>query len=148
MNLPILSGDILPLSNELKVRLYASLELCAIPSDAKRISLNFRDSEYYQTGSGSHPVEVHLTRESNDSPWYIAVMASFAYPDEQSKQLEVMLYFNFRYGWFYQPDINRCDLDQPEVIELFKAWDNALVNMLNNNGFNQLGITVLKRLLP
>ncbi|EGQ8037352.1 DUF2787 family protein [Vibrio parahaemolyticus] len=148
MSLPILNNDILPLSNELQVRLCASLELCAIPEDAKRIALNFRDTQYYQTAKGPQPVEIHLTRDSPFCPWHIAVMASFAYPSEQSKQMEVQLYFNFRHGWFYQPDIERCDLDQPEVIELFQSWDKAFVNLLNNKGFNQLTLSVLKTLLP
>lgn len=148
MSLPILNNDILPLSNELQVRLCASLELCAIPEDAKRIALNFRDTQYYQTAKGPQPVEIHLTRDSPVCPWHIAVMASFAYPSEQSKQMEIQLYFNFRHGWFYQPDIERCDLDQPEVIELFQSWDKAFVNLLNNKGFNQLTLTVLKTLLP
>ncbi|EOK6313972.1 DUF2787 domain-containing protein [Vibrio natriegens] len=148
MSLPILNNDILPLSNELKVSLCASLELCAIPRDAKSIALNFRDTRYYQTGKGPYPVEVHLARDTSDSPWHIAVMASFAYPSEKSTQMEVQLYFNFKHGWFYQPDINRCDLNQPEVVELFKSWDKAFVKLLNNKGFNQLTLTVLKTLLP
>ncbi|MDF5056380.1 DUF2787 family protein [Vibrio parahaemolyticus] len=148
MNLPILDNDILPLSNELKVKLCASLELCAIPKEAKRIALNFRDTQYYQNGNGPHPIEVHLARDTSESPWHIAVMASFAYPDEHSTQMEVQLYFNFRHGWFYQPDIERCDLDQPKVIELFQSWDKAFVKLLNNKGFNQLTLTVLKTLLP
>ncbi len=148
MSLPILNNDILPLSNELKVRLCASLELCAIPRDAKSIALNFRDTQYFQTGKGPSPVEVHLARDTSESPWHIAVMAIFAYPSEKSTQMEVKLYFNFKHGWFYQPDIDHCDLNQPEVIDLFKSWDKAFVKLLNNKGFNQLTLTVLKTLLP
>ncbi|MBT0034990.1 DUF2787 family protein [Vibrio alginolyticus] len=64
MNLPILRDSILPLSNELLVSLSTSLELCSIPKDAKRIALNYRDTQYNQTGKGSLPIEIHLARET------------------------------------------------------------------------------------
>ncbi|EGR2323852.1 MULTISPECIES: DUF2787 family protein [unclassified Vibrio] len=146
MNLPILRDSILPLSNELLVSLSTSIELCNIPRDAKRIALNFRDTQYNQTGKGSLPIEVHLARETQDSPWHIAIMACFAYPETVSTQMEVQLYFNLKQGWFYQPDIEQCDLNRPEVIELFKSWDKAIVRLLRRKAFNQLTLTVLNKL--
>ncbi len=148
MKLPVLNSDFISLSKELHVCLCASLELCPIPSNAKRISLNFRDTEYQQSHQGNYPIEIHLTRDTPTSPWHIAIMATFAYPDKRSEQMEVQLYFNFNHGWFYQPNIERCDINQPEVIELFQTWDKAFVKQLNNKAFNQLTLTVLKTLMP
>ncbi|UGA53715.1 DUF2787 family protein [Vibrio sp. VB16] len=113
-----------------------------IPANAKRIAINFRRSEYYQTKKGFRPVEIQLERQSND--WTIVFVASFAYPDEHATQVDVELYFNFLRGWFFQPDIhNQCDLHQPKVTQLWNSWEVALLKQINNKAFNELSATLV-----
>ena len=124
--------------------LEASISLCTIPETTERIALNFRHSPYLTHRSGPHPLEVHLFRESPEGTWKIATMTSFSFPSDEDVQLEVELYFNFSHQWFYQPDIERCDLNQPQVIELFHSWQHALTNTFHQQGFDYFAATTIK----
>lgn len=112
-----------------------------IPNIAKRIAINFRRTEYYQSRHGYHPVEVQLERNSRG--WSIVFIASFAYADDIAEKVEVELYFNFLRGWFYQPDIDRCDLHQPQVKELYVSWERTLLNQLTTHGFDSFTATLV-----
>ncbi|OHY90172.1 hypothetical protein BI375_07955 [Vibrio rotiferianus] len=112
-----------------------------IPSNAKRITINFRRSEYYQSRQGYHPVEVQLERSTEG--WSIVFIASFSYPDDNAEKVEVELYFNFLGGWFYQPDIDCCDLHQPQVTELYVSWEQTLLNQLTAHGFDTVTATLI-----
>lgn len=112
-----------------------------IPSNAKRIAINFRRSEYYQSRQGYHPVEVQLERSTEG--WCIVFIASFSYPDDKATKMEVELYFNFLRGWFYQPDIDRCELHQPQVTELYVSWEQTLLNQLTTHGFDSVTATLV-----
>ncbi|ELA9722137.1 DUF2787 family protein [Vibrio parahaemolyticus] len=112
----------------------------AIPANAKRIVLNFRVHSYYQSRKGFHPLEIQLEKQSDDcSPsWRIVFIASFSYPDEQANNVEVELYFNFLRSWFYQPDISRCDLHQPQVTELYTAYERSVMKQIKESGFDDI----------
>lgn len=133
-----------PLSQVLQRYLEASVSLCAIPEATERIALNFRHSAYLTKRAGPHPLEIHLFREHPNQAWQIATMTSFAFPYEDSEQLEVELYFNFNHQWFYQPDIKRCDLNQPQVIELFHSWQSALAKTFHQQSFDYFAATIIK----
>ncbi|MGO2332566.1 MAG: DUF2787 family protein [Pseudoalteromonas sp.] len=126
--------------------LAASISLCAIPDTTHAIALNFKHSPYLTNRTGQHPLEVHLFRSQPDKPWQIATMTSFAFTDKDSERLEVELYFNFRHQWFYQPDIKRCELNQPHVIELFHCWQGALVNTFNQQLFDHFTAKTINRI--
>ncbi|MHA7228433.1 DUF2787 family protein [Vibrio campbellii] len=81
-----------------------------IPEDSKRVVLNFKVSSFYTERCGIQPVEIQLERATPDSPWELRFIATFDYPDEKAESVDVALYFNFKYRWFYQPDIERCEL--------------------------------------
>lgn len=119
--------------------LNALTERLDIPAFATRIALNFRVSSYYQDRSGFHPVEIQLNRstiQSDNTHWSIVFVTSFAYPDEQTKKLEVELYFNFLRGWFYQPDIERCDLHQPQVTSLYQSYERSFLKQIQQGSFD------------
>lgn len=112
-----------------------------VPSNAKRIAINFRRTKYYQNRQGYHPVEVQLERSTEG--WCIVFIASFSYPDDKATKMEVELYFNFLRGWFYQPDIDRCDLHQPQVTELYASWERTLLNQLTADSFDSITATLI-----
>lgn len=117
-----------------------------IPDNAKRIALNLRVTNYYQTRTGFHPVEIQLERDLRDSKqseWSVVFIASFAYPDEQAKTVDVELYFNFLRCWFYQPDIDKCELHQPKVRELYQAYERALMKQLKQRSFDEIQATLV-----
>ncbi|HDM8237075.1 DUF2787 family protein [Vibrio campbellii] len=117
-----------------------------IPDNARRIALNLRVSSYYQTRTGFHPVEIQLERDLSDSnqpQWNIVFIASFSYPDEQAKAVDVELYFNFLRSWFYQPDIDKCELHQPKVTELYQAYERSLMKQLKQRGFDDIQATLV-----
>lgn len=116
-----------------------------IPDDAKRIVINLHHTNYYNTQQGPHPVEVQLERSSKGELWTWLFITSFAYPDIQPCKMEVELYFNIKQGWFYQPDISRCELDHPEVIELFDAWQCAFCRHLKQGQFDNISLSMIKR---
>lgn len=72
-------------------------------------------------------------------------MTSFAFPDDSSLELEVELYFNFNHQWFYQPDIERCELNRPEVIALFDSWQRALMKVFRTGGFDYFAISEINQ---
>lgn len=115
----------------------------SIPSNAKRIAFNFRDTSYYTLRQGFQPVEVQLERNCLATEWQIRFIATFDYPDEQAAELDVALYFNFKYQWFYQPDIKRCELARPEVLSLFKSWQTAFVRSLKEAKFNEQTLSIV-----
>ncbi|WP_154203340.1 DUF2787 family protein [Vibrio harveyi] len=116
-----------------------------IPEDSKRVVLNFKVSSFYTERCGIQPVEIQLERATPDSPWELRFIATFDYPDEQAESVDVALYFNFKYRWFYQPDIERCELFRPEVIALFIAWLKAFIGHLQDNQFDTQTLKVVSR---
>ncbi|MDB1122238.1 DUF2787 family protein [Vibrio algarum] len=112
-----------------------------VPSNAKRIAINFRRSEYYQSRKGYHPVEVQ--QERSIEGWSIVFIVSFAYPDDKATTMEEELYFNFLRGWFYQPDIERCDLHQPQVTELYISWEQTLLIQITAHSFDTVTATLV-----
>ena len=116
-----------------------------IPDDAKRIVINLRHTHYYNSQQGPHPVEIQFERSSKEKSWTWVFIASFAYPDIQPCKMEVELYFNIKQGWFYQPDISRCELDRPEVIELFDTWQGAFRKHLKQGQFDNISLSMIKR---
>ncbi|MCW8346558.1 DUF2787 domain-containing protein [Vibrio sp. ZSDZ65] len=146
MNSVITRYECISLSQNLQSYISASIDLAAVPEHAERIALNFRNSHYRSNRTGAHPVEIHLFRKTTVDSWKIATMTSFAFPNETSNELDVELNFNFSHQWFYQPDIKRCDLNQPEVIDLFQSWQRSLVNVLRNGAFDFFAVTVIKPL--
>ncbi|TOD30836.1 hypothetical protein CGJ66_22560 [Vibrio parahaemolyticus] len=117
------------------------LQKATIESTAKRITLNFRNSAFYRNRAGIQPVEIRLERISKQSPWEIRFIATFDYPDHQASGLDVALYFNFRHRWFYQPDIERCELHRPEVADLFHSWQQAFLRHLSQGRFDSITLT-------
>lgn len=116
-----------------------------IPEDSKRVVLNFKVSSFYTERCGIQPVEIQLERATPDSPWELRFIATFDYPDEQAESVDVALYFNFKYRWFYQPDIERCELFRPEVIALFISWLKAFIGHLQDNQFDTQTVKVISR---
>jgi len=116
-----------------------------IPEDSKRVVLNFKVSSFYTERCGIQPVEIQLERATPGSPWELRFIATFDYPDEKAESVDVALYFNFKYRWFYQPDIERCELFRPEVIALFIAWLKAFIGHLQDNQFDTQTLKVVSR---
>ena len=116
-----------------------------IPTDSKRLTINLKVSSFYTERCGIQPVEIQLERQSRNSPWEVRFIATFDYPDEQAESVDVALYFNFKYRWFYQPDIERCELFRPEVIALFLTWLKAFMCHLKSNQFDTQTLTVVSR---
>lgn len=126
--------------------LHQLISLIDIPAKAKRIALNFRITSYYQTRSGFHPVEIQMEKVTSDTEvtqWRIVFIASFSYPDEAAEKVDVELYFNFLRSWFYQPDIERCELNQPKVKELYQAYEQALIQQLKQRSFDDIQATLV-----
>ncbi|GAL11441.1 hypothetical protein JCM19233_2431 [Vibrio astriarenae] len=126
--------------------LNALVEQLDIPTFATRIALNFRVSSYYENRSGFHPVEIQLNRSinpSNDNHWSIVFVTSFAYPDEQTEKMEVELYFNFLRGWFYQPDIERCELHQRQVTNLYQSYERSFLKQIQQGSFDDIQATLV-----
>ncbi|MEZ8995985.1 DUF2787 family protein [Vibrio sp. 10N.222.54.A1] len=126
--------------------LNALVEQLDVPTFATRIALNFRVSNYYQDRSGFHPVEIQLNRstnQSNGSHWSIVFVTSFAYSDEQTEKLEVELYFNFLRGWFYQPDIECCELHQPQVTSLYQSYERSFLKQIQQGSFDGIQATLV-----
>ena len=127
--------------------LHALIAQLDIPEFAKRIALNFRVLDYYQSRVGFHPVEIQLERQPKQSekqPWRLVFIASFSYPDEQAVTLDVELYFNFLRGWFYQPDIERCDLHQPQVTDLYQSYERSFLKQIQQCSFDDIQATLVK----
>ncbi len=116
----------------------------SIPENAKRIVLSFRCSNFYIDKQGIQPVEIQIEREKIHDPWRIRFVATFDYPMPEAESLEVALYFNFHFGWFYQPDIQRCELARPEVRSLFHSWVTAFVTHIQHGRFDVQLITLVK----
>ncbi|MCG9702744.1 DUF2787 domain-containing protein [Vibrio natriegens] len=112
------------------------------PQIATHLTLNFRHTDYLMTRQGIHPVEIRL--ESIDDKWSVVFVASFSYSSEEDKQVSPELYFNFKYGWFCQPDIKTCDLAHPEVTSLLESWSRAFGACLYQQLFDDIGITATK----
>ncbi|WP_430617588.1 DUF2787 domain-containing protein [Vibrio cholerae] len=115
-----------------------------IPQEAERLVLNCRDPNYYQSRMGLHPIEIQLKRESSESPWSIAFIASFSYQDDRHDSLDVELYFHLANRWCYQPDAGTADLAQPEVLDLFCSWCAAFERHLIKHAFRDIQLTLIR----
>lgn len=118
------------------------LDCYQIPDTTQQLTLNLRHSGFYTQRAGIQPVEIRLERTTARSQWSIRFIATFDYPNQSSKSVDVALYFNFQFQWFYQPDIKRCDLNQPEAIALLKSWLKAFVHQLTGQHFDQQHLTI------
>lgn len=121
-----------------------TLACYTIPVHIKRIAINFKCSQFYIDKQGIQPVEIQIERASIKDCWEIRLIATFDYPTQESKNLDVSLYFNFHFGWFYQPDIERCELDRPEVKALFQTWLSAFLKHFQQGCFDIQVVTTVK----
>ncbi|EJG1885643.1 DUF2787 family protein [Vibrio parahaemolyticus] len=114
----------------------------SIPERVKQVSVHFRASAYDASRQGPHPVEVRLERL--ETCWSVVFIASFAHLSEAYPSLSPELYFNFKRGWFYQPDIQTCELNRPEVASLLASWSQAFCSALYHGQFDTIGVTTVK----
>lgn len=143
MNSIIARYECISLLPELQGYLTTVMSVASIPEHVERVALNFRHNAYRPNKTGPHPIEVHLFREPSSEVWKVATMTSFAFPSKTCNELDVELYFNFNHQWFYQPDIELCDLNQPEVIDLFQSWQRSLVKAFRNGDFDSFAATAI-----
>lgn len=116
-----------------------------IPDTAKQLALNLKNSKFYTQRAGIQPIEIRMDRATVNSTWRIRFIATFDYPTQNAESVDVALYFNFQYQWFYQPDIERCDLNQPEAIALLQSWLKAFIHQLAKHQFDKQSLTVVKQ---
>ncbi|CAK1972569.1 DUF2787 family protein [Vibrio crassostreae] len=121
------------------------IEQYDIPTEIKRLALNLKVTSFYSSRSGIQPVEVQLERANPNEPWEVRFIASFDYPTPEAESVEVSLYFNFKHQWFYQPDIQRCELNRPEVQSLFISWLKVFTNNLKASQFDTQTLTIVSR---
>lgn len=114
-----------------------------IPNDTRRLALNLKVNQFYRDRCGLQPIEIQLDRLTPTKPWEVRFVASFDYPTPEATNVDVSLYFNFKYLWFYQPDIDRCELCRPEVQSLFLSWLNAFSNNIKSSRFDTQAITIV-----
>ena len=125
------------------------LEHLTLPTQASRCSLHCRNMDYYSSGQGVHPVEIRLERSPNHpQAWQLVFIASFAYDVKGNKALAPELYFNLKNAWFYQPDIQDCELDRPEVLRLLNSWSLAFCRHLKQQQFNNISISEIHSPTP
>ncbi|EJL6980208.1 DUF2787 domain-containing protein [Vibrio cholerae] len=124
--------------------LSAILRRFDIPQETERIVLNCRDSNYYRSRQGLHPVEIQFKRESNESLWSIAFIASFSYQNDRHDSLDVELYFHLANRWCYQPDAGSADLAQPAVLDLFYSWCSAFERHLAKQALQDIQLTMIR----
>ncbi|EJG0960610.1 DUF2787 family protein [Vibrio parahaemolyticus] len=114
----------------------------SIPAHISQVSVHFRESAYDASRTGFHPVEVRLERI--EEGWSVVFIASFSYLSSEHQALSPELYFNFKRGWFYQPDIQTCELNRPEVASLLVSWSHAFCKHLYHGRFDTIGVTAVK----
>lgn len=57
--------------------------------------------------------------------------------------MEVELYFNFLRGWFYQPDIERCELHQRQVTNLYQSYERSFLKQIQQGSFDDIQATLV-----
>lgn len=119
------------------------IEQYDIPTETKRVALNLKVASFYRNRSGIQPIEVQLERANTNEPWEVRFIASFDYPTPEAESVDVALYF--KHQWFYQPDIQRCELNRPEVQLLFISWLKAFTNHLEASQFDTQTLTVVSQ---
>ncbi len=141
----VVHGKDLTLPKNLHRHLEVVLDSFSLRTDINRLSVNFRDTSYYHRREGLHPVEMRFERdEDNRHIWKLVFIASFSYPDEHSPNVAPELYFNFKRGWFYQPEIQGCELARPQVIDLFTSWALAFCRQLRNQHFDDISANEIR----
>ncbi|MCR9955989.1 DUF2787 domain-containing protein [Vibrio parahaemolyticus] len=116
-----------------------------IPTETKRVALNLKVASFYRNRSGIQPIEVQLERANANEPWEVRFIASFDYPSPEAESVDVALYFNFKYQWFYQPDIQRCELNRPEVQSLFISCIKSFTHNLKTSQFTTQTLTIVRK---
>ncbi|UQV20027.1 DUF2787 family protein [Vibrio sp. J383] len=116
-----------------------------VSTATKRVAINLKVASFYRNRSGIQPIEIQLERGSSKEPWEVRFVASFDYPTPEAESVDVALYFNFKYQWFYQPDIQRCELNRPEVQSLFISWLKAFTNHLKTSQFDTQTLTIVSQ---
>ncbi|MHA2937989.1 DUF2787 family protein [Vibrio sp. RC27] len=139
---PVLKYETRPSADLLNCLIQLTSKL-DIPIHTQCISISFRHRDYYQTKHEARPMEIQM--EKITDRWEIIDIASLAYPDENARQAEIELYFNFRHSWFYQPDIGMCELHHPKVAELYRVWEPVLLNQIQNRSFNQISVAIVNK---
>ncbi|EKA7363831.1 DUF2787 domain-containing protein [Vibrio parahaemolyticus] len=109
-----------------------------------KLAISFKHQDYFHTRLGPHPTEIQLERRPKDNHWHLCLIASFAYEDPASSNLDVELLFDSIKRQFYQPDIGYCEIEQPEVQRLFQAWQSAFLSHLDNHQFDEINLTIMK----
>ncbi|WP_312845404.1 DUF2787 family protein, partial [Vibrio cholerae] len=87
---------------------------------------------------------IQFKRESNESLWSIAFIASFSYQNDRHDSLDVELYFHLANRWCYQPDAGSADLAQPAVLDLFYSWCSAFEHHLAKQALQDIQLTMIR----
>ncbi|MDW3136302.1 DUF2787 family protein [Vibrio sp. 1288] len=116
----------------------------SVPDNAKQLTLNLKHSHFYSLREGIQPVEIRVDRTTTKANWTVRLIATFDYPSPSAQSVDVALYFNFQSQWFYQPDIKRCDLNQPKAIALLQSWLAMFTHHLSLHHFDQQQLTITK----
>lgn len=133
------------LNNEIKLpvslhhhleRIFDALSLLA---KTKEVTIHFSDTSYFHRREGLHPVTIGCERDSSKQElWHITHIGSLCYLDETSRFVEPELTFNFKHQQFYQPDIQTCDIQHPEVEVLFHVWGLTFARRLKDKSFDDI----------
>ncbi|OEE89419.1 hypothetical protein A1OQ_11610 [Enterovibrio norvegicus FF-162] len=136
--------DGLELPQSLFALLVDILSRYEIPDETRRVTLNCRDTTFYRTRKGLHPVEFQFKRDNENAPWQLVLSASFSYRNESDKSLDVEFYFHLANRWCYQPDAGAADLNHPTVLDLFFTWCAAFERNVHQQAFDDIQLTLLR----
>ncbi|EJV0609159.1 DUF2787 domain-containing protein [Vibrio parahaemolyticus] len=108
-------------------------------SQAKTVTINFRDSSYSTEAGGFHPIEVCFTK-LNGSHCHLLYITDFSFSGGHYPELARDLDFDIgnnalftRYsGW-------QC-LDRNDVREMYKLWEGNFLAYLDMDSFDEIKV--------
>ena len=107
------------------------------------VIFNFRDQSYSAESGGFHPVEIALTRET-DNTWHYAYITDFAFVGNQYPELAKELDFDFLSGeWFasYLGDYSSIKEDAA-ARELYCLWEHNFLAYADMGMYDEINISL------
>ncbi|MDO6528227.1 DUF2787 domain-containing protein [Motilimonas sp. 1_MG-2023] len=135
---------ITPNKLDVSAQLHASLQQATstkeIQPDHTQIIFNFRNSSYYQTKAGYHPVEISISREDARDDWRLLYISDLAYFGHPYPELDIEIDFNFQAGIFYMVGLTRQPINHPMVQDFYKTWESNFLAYLSSGVFDDITV--------
>lgn len=133
------SPSCLPISKELHHSLNQVLSKYAESRGSNSITINFRDKSYSAENGGFHPVEIALSKISDDH-YSILYITDFSYCGNTYPELERDIDFDIGNSVVFSRYSGWQNIRLPTMTELYELWEGNFISYVDMDAYDQIQV--------